>query len=294
MDIRQNSSSEHSNAGDVNVGQLVKSVSVENMVNQRAAVLERVHAAIGVLREARDIARQANVGFPRFRLEERSYLGCALLDADRAADTEAAIVREVDGSAWQYLMSESGLRTFMDAEARRKWDENIAKGEFPPFTLQSVEATFRNLYFARGEMFERGVIAVFRHLSWDYKTNRPFAFGKRAILRCVRGSIVSERGGGTALGYVNHRTANELDDLTRVFHVLDGKPEPDHRAGWYSLLMHVNRTTDPDAEDDYMRVACFRNGNGHATFKRMDLVDKMNRILAKHYPDALPHDKRKE
>lgn len=294
MDIRQNSGTEQPGVGEFHAGQLVKSVSIENMVNQRAAVLERVRNAIGVLREARDIARQANIGFPRFKLEERRYMGCAVLDTDRAADTEDAIVREVDAFAWQYLMTESGLRTFMDAEARRKWDEGIAKGDFPPFTLESVEATFRNLYWARGEMFERGVLEVFKHLSWDYKTNRPFAFGKRIILRYVRGSITAARGGGTSLGYVNHDKANQLDDLTRVFHVLDGKPEPDHRAGWYSLLGRADKTTDPDAENDYMRVACFRNGNGHATFKRMDLVDKMNQILAKHYPDALPHDKRKE
>ncbi|WP_113772939.1 DUF4942 domain-containing protein, partial [Shigella boydii] len=28
-------------------------------------------------------------------------------------------------------------------------------------------------------------------------------------------------------------------------------------------------------------------GSGHITFKRLDLVDKMNDIVAKHYPSAL-------
>ena len=71
--------------------------------------------------------------------------------------------------------------------------------------------------------------------------------------------------------------------------MLDGKPEPDSaRRGWYSRLMACDKTTDPDAASDYISVRSFRNGNGHATFKRPDLVDRMNQIIAKHYPGALP------
>ncbi|ONZ24329.1 hypothetical protein A8F44_22135, partial [Burkholderia cenocepacia] len=36
----------------------------------------------------------------------------------------------------------------------------------------------------------------------------------------------------------------------------------------------------------------FKNGNGHLTFKRADLVDRMNLILAKHYPNALASEAR--
>lgn len=79
----------------------------------------------------------------------------------------------------------------------------------------------------------------------------------------------------------------------RVLHVLDGKPEPDHRGGMY----HVLTRSVPErpaaefpraAENDYLAVRLFRNGNGHASFKRPDLVERMNLILAKHYPGALP------
>ena len=82
-----------------------------------------------------------------------------------------------------------------------------------------------------------------------------------------------------------------LDDLTRVFSVLDGKPEPDFRRGWYGRISDCRTTSDPDAEDAYMSIRSFRNGNGHVTFKRPDLVDKMNLIIAKHYPGALPAPK---
>jgi hypothetical protein len=32
------------------------------------------------------------------------------------------------------------------------------------------------------EVFERGIINVFKGLSWDYKTNSPCSFGKKIII----------------------------------------------------------------------------------------------------------------
>lgn len=39
---------------------------------------------------------------------------------------------------------------------------------------------------------------------------------------------------------------------------------------------------------DLFEIKGFLNGNAHITFLRPDLVDRMNQILAKHYPNALP------
>ena len=38
-------------------------------------------------------------------------------------------------------------------------------------------------------------------------------------------------------------------------------------------------------------IRTFKNGNGHVTFTRPDLVERMNLIIAKHYPGALPAPK---
>jgi hypothetical protein len=72
----------------------------------------------------------------------------------------------------------------------------------------------------------------------------------------------------------------------RVLSVLDGKPEPDHRQGAYSRLDAAK--LDVVDFDGYFTVKGFKNGNGHLTFLRGDLTDKMNQIIAKHYPGALP------
>ena len=82
-------------------------------------------------------------------------------------------------------MSESGLRTFMDAQARKEWGEKVYSHDVPPLTFENITATFTNLHGARGDMFERGVLGLFRSLSWNYKTNEPFKFGKRVIMESL-------------------------------------------------------------------------------------------------------------
>ncbi|VWD42611.1 cosnerved hypothetical protein [Burkholderia contaminans] len=263
---------------------LVSSISITNLANQRAAVIDRVHAALNLLGEAQQLAKAAHLGFPRLVLDE-SY-GCRgrpTITGEYAKrdEAEAAIVRIVDIRGWDYLLSESGLRTFMDATAREQWSRQIAEGDVPELTADNIKATFTQLYGARGDMFERGVLQCFRRLSWNYRTNEPFRFGKRIIVR----HLLSQ-------GSTDHRITNELDDLIRVFSVLDGKPEPDHRHGAYYLISDAQRERQTEAANSYFHLRWYRNGNGHLTFSRTDLVDQMNRILAKHYPNALASEAR--
>lgn len=278
--------------------ELVPSVSIANLVNQRAAVLERLSRAFDLIQEAADLAAEAHIGMPDISIgagyrNTGRRIARARLGTDKAGaryEREAAdrgeldrVAREsVDGAAWQYLMHQSGLRSLMDATAREKWDKAIADGEIPELTDGNIRATFRMLHDSRGEMFERGVIACFKALAWCYKTNLPQKFGKRIVMRNISGA------------YYGDRQADQLDDLQRVMAVLDGKPEADHRQGVRAALSSCGiRWGDPrgTCETDYLQIRTFKNNNGHITFKRPDLIEKMNRIIAKHYPGALPAPK---
>lgn len=280
--------------------ELVPSVSVENLVNQRAAVMERMGQAFTLIREAASIATAAHLGMPKLLIgtnygrgcDERSIADARLgtkrdgstweVEASDRAEVDKLARLGVDAAAWQYLMHESGLRSLMDAKAREKWDTAISGGDIPELTAPNIRSTFKMLHDSRGEMFERGVIASFKALAWCYKTNLPQKFGKRIVLTYLTGSY-------------GHTKCNQLDDLLRVMHVLDGKPEPDHRGGTYSMLSAASLNGWPcragQAENDYLSIRTFKNHNGHVTFKRLDLVDQMNLIIAKHYPGALPAPK---
>ncbi len=73
------------------------------------------------------------------------------------------------------------------------------------------------------DVFERGIINVFKGLSWDYKTNNPCYFGKKIIVN----NLVKHGRWGYSLNWGWRR--DQLADLERMLYLLDGKPIPDNR-----------------------------------------------------------------
>lgn len=68
--------------------------------------------------------------------------------------------------------------------------------------------------------------------------------------------------------------------------LLSGKP--DFRGSTHSAAWPAYQAQTYAFETDYLRVKWFKNGNAHIEFRRMDLVEQMNRIIARHYPNVLP------
>ncbi|EAN5615903.1 DUF4942 domain-containing protein [Salmonella enterica subsp. enterica serovar Newport] len=65
-----------------------------------------------------------------------------------------------------------------------------------------------------------------------------------------------------------------------------GKPAPDNRADVTRRLgdhIHDNRGSN-SYEDEMFKIKYFQKGTAHITFKRPELVDKLNDIIARHYP----------
>lgn len=157
-------------------------------------------------------------------------------------------------------------------------------GEIPAISEANILSTFEQLHQSKEEVFERGIINVFKGLSWDFKTNSPCSFGKKMIIN----SLVTYNRWGYSLGGGWRR--DQLADLERMLHLLDGKPIPDNRGDVTTRLMdHVSLQNGSHIyEDDYFSIRYFQKGTGHITFKRPDLVDKMNDIVAKNFPSMLP------
>ncbi len=72
--------------------------------------------------------------------------------------------------------------------------------------------------------------------------------------------------------------------------LLDGKPIPDNRGDISTRFMeHIqDNQTKEVYEDEFFSIRYFQKGTVHLMFKRLDLVEKMNDIIAKHYPGMLP------
>lgn len=273
--------------------EIVPSVSIHNLVAQRDAALACLRKIREAVEEYQRVGETIKVGegyssaqFSRAAhkwtepIEERysRHGGSEHLTSPGWLEWAS---KTVDASLWEHLLALSGIRTYMDAKAKTAWDEAIEKNTTPPLTVENAFETFKLLHGKRSEFFERGVLELFRQLSYDYKSNKPQKFGKRVVVRYLMYNLGS---------CPEHRACEKLDDLVRAFCVLDSKPEPDHRQGVYSGLSATMKQ-DRDAREwanDYVRIRYFKNGNGHVYFLRTDLVDQMNLILHKHHPDALP------
>jgi hypothetical protein len=263
----------------------VPSVSIDYLLHQRDALIRLFRAAVDALTEASALAAVAHLTFPAGCIA-RDVRGHGTRMAGDFSHPEEAIElfrSHIDASAWRYLMDESGMKSLMSAKKREAFEAQLRNHDSPMPNRETIYDTFSALHASRAEMFEQGVIECCRRLSWRDQTNTgggPMQFGKRIIVTYL-----------TAHHSPNHHSTSELDDLMRVFHVFDGKPEADHRNGCYRVLsqaMAVNTDWPKLAENDYIAVRLFRNGNGHVRFKRPDLIAHMNRIVAKHFPHGLP------
>jgi hypothetical protein len=266
-------------------GDIIPSLSIE-------ALLARRDAAVSALERIRDAASEyatigealtLGVGYdgPTAQHKWGEPLGGGRHDALPPVADEKWFERSkktVDAALWEHLLALSGLRTFLDAQAKRDWSEAIEKLTAPELTAANIRETFRELHGRRGEFFERGVVKLFRRLSWDYKTNKPQRFGKRIILKYVI----------DAYGFASQTTCEALDDLIRAFHLLDKQPEPDHRQGIYRALSAGLDRKPREWSNAYLHIRTFKNGNGHLTFLREDLVQELNLVLHKHHPNSLP------
>ncbi|CCJ71561.1 Z1226 protein [Cronobacter condimenti 1330] len=76
----------------------------------------------------------------------------------------------------------------------------------------------------------RSVINEFESLSWNYRSNCLCYFGKKIIVESV---VRYDRWG---FHFSRGSRSNQLVDLERMLHLLDGKSVPDNRADIASRL----------------------------------------------------------
>lgn len=77
------------------------------------------------------------------------------------------ITRNMDRSLWRDLMLKSGMLSLLDVQARTQWHQNLEDGDLPAISEANIFSTFEELHRSKNEVFERGIINVFKGLSWD-------------------------------------------------------------------------------------------------------------------------------
>jgi predicted RNA methylase len=266
---------------------IVPRATIDTIEAQRARALALYGEAFDLLAEANRAQGYAVQGNPcgpyfaagggfardekRFGINERDqFLERARQDLDRGV--------------WRYLIDATNLERLMDHTERQRFREQLA-ADPPPATADNLAATLDRFMGEAHMIFQRGVATAFSALDRRFRSHDGFKIGGRIVLS----RALSEFGGW------NHYThADEhLRDVERAFYILDGKVQPD-RSGGIIGAIDAARYAIPGfgaraytAEDDYFSVRAFKNGNAHVYFKRDDLVDRVNRLLADYYGASL-------
>ncbi|EBT6590510.1 DUF4942 domain-containing protein [Salmonella enterica] len=278
--------SEHTNAAPevlTDHTDVICSTSIERIVTGRNTALQQTESLIHQLAEVSTLT--SSIGGKTaldWAMKQDFRCGCWLMEKPETA--MKAITRNLDREIWRDLMKKSGMLSIMDAQARDQWYRNLESDDIPAITETNILSTFEQLHQSKDEVFERGVINVFKGLSWDYKSNSPCKFGPKII---VNGLVKYDRW-GYSLNWGWQR--DRLADLERMLMLLDGKPVPDSRADVTRRLGdHIHENSGSNSyEDGMFKIKYFQKGTAHIVFKRPELIDKINDIVAKHFPGALP------
>ncbi|BET60645.1 restriction methylase [Yersinia pseudotuberculosis] len=269
----------------VDHSEVICSTSVARIVAGRDSALIRIEQLIHQLSNISSLTSSIGGGTAgEWAMRQGSRYDCWLMEVpDKAMEL---ITRNIDRSIWRDLMVKSGMLALMDAEAREQWYKNLEEGDLPAINEDNIFSTFEQLHLNKQDVFERGVINVFRGLSWKYKTNNPCMFGKKIIVN----NLVTHNRWGFSLSWGWRR--DQLVDLERMLYLLDGKPVPDNRGDISVRLMEYIRDNprQQSYEDELFGIRYFQKGTAHVIFKRLDLVEKMNDIVAKHYPGMLARE----
>lgn len=262
--------------------ELILSTSIERIVTGRDSALMQITQIIEQLDAISRLTSEIGGGTAQDWAMKAGHRYDSWL-TEKADKAMPAITRNIDRSIWRNLMLKSGMMALMDAQARDQWHKNLEEGELPAISEANILSTFERLHLNKIDVFERGIINVFRGLSWDYKTNSPCRFGKKIIIN----NLVKHNRWGFSLNWGWRR--DQLADLERMLFLLDGKPIPDNRGDVTTRLMEHIRD-HPSVQsyvDDFFSIRYFQKGTAHLTFKRPELIEKMNDIIAKHYPGML-------
>lgn len=193
-------------------------------------------------------------------------------------DNLESALRDLDRMYWRQSFDHTGLMQLLDARSRERFDRDLQDNP-PAFTMENVQASFLDLSQRAEQMFEDGVVNVFRRLSSRYSTNDGFKIGNKVVM-----TYMVEARWSRGLQLRHGHSEDEINDIDRVFKTFDGKR---HEARALSCAMNNSLQDGGYYEDEYFAAKAYKNGNLHLRFKRLDLVDRVNLILAKRYGAAI-------
>ena len=273
---------------------LIPRETIEDIVAGRNRALSGFAAARDALAGAYEMLAQAHFTTPG-RAGSTSYdhgsdkqaaALVPLVKVPERGDFLSAARYVTDRRVWGHLVGMTDLEKLMDKTAKDQFRQQLMTDP-PEITVENVYATMEQFAADAGTIWKRGIAAAFSKLDRRFRSHDGWKIGSRMIFN----RAFTEDGYWSH--YCSHR--DSLQDVERVFYMLDGKLPADLYIGVVGAVETSRRgqrgARQSEAETEYFRARCFKNGNLHLWFKRDDLVDRVNRLLGEYYGAPIPEER---
>lgn len=276
---------------------LIASISLEGLVAARDEALLAFKEANTILQRAKKSLDRFGVSFPDVKLSHYGGNSRELSELVEDPKERGFLERMLDQASWKSLFRKTNIDQIMDQKTRDEFNAKLSYDSFgyhgdggggmPPLTEDNIRATMQGVYEDRGEYFAKAVEAVYKRLSWDYKTNQPYQFGQKII---VSYAVCSYSHFNSEDEMSLYAVSTSILDLERVVNTL-AKRQPSNSDTGVRGMKAVKRgvwTDVPALEGDpLMRIKLYKNRNAHVEIYDEEIVNGMNRIMSERVPFAL-------
>ena len=199
-------------------------------------------------------------------------------------NVDVAVMLGIKQRAWRVLIDRLEIRKLMSIKATEDLDKKLEDAKaMPEIELGTVFDILKMLADQTPDYAKAAVLEVFEllrpaaqsHSRGALKTNQrngKFSLGKKIILSW----IVEHSYSSVTPLRVRYGREKDLLAVDKVFHQLDGAGIPEGYRG--ELVEAINSSTDGYGETDYFKFRACGNMNLHLEFKRLDLVNDLNRV----------------
>jgi len=272
--------------------------TVEQIVERRNEALRRYDEAYDTLTVAQEAisaavrmssqAKRSTTSYNYHQEQEQRNFLCNLKIAE-ADQFKAAARRLTDTDCWSHIIELTDLQRLMDKKAKDELRTQL-QTDPPEITVENIYATLQQFMLDADTIFRRGIALCFSTLDRRFRSHDGWKIGSRIILSYA----FNEWG-----SWNYHRSHDDsLRDIERTFLVLDGKDVPPDYAGIVTQVYNGRQggsgARQSEYENDYFIIRGFKNGNAHVWFKRDDLVEKVNKLLAEYYGEVIPEERAPE